>query len=76
MRMLSALCDSNKESISLITEAASRGNLFLHLEKQNEVSSDVAIRLICIADFIREGITSVSKEYPRNVQISEETLDF
>ena len=78
--LLSDLSSVNNDSISLITETASRGNLNFSIaindEAKDKLLNEVSIRLMCIADFIRSGITSVSKEYPDCVQLSEHRLDF
>ena len=70
------LSDISSDSISLITETASRGNLNFSIEVKNKLPDEVSIRLMCIADFIRSGIASVSREYPDCVQLSEHRLDF
>ena len=78
VHLLSNLCDLHKESVSIITEASSRGNLSFRIvaNEKEMVPLEVVIRLMCIADFIRDGVGSVSKEYPSCVQLSECTLDF
>lgn len=53
------------------TEIPSRGNLAFSVEDCG--GSGNTERLVCTADFIREGINALSTEYPRCVQLREQT---
>ena len=53
------------------TEIPSRGNLAFSVEDCG--GSGNTERLVCTADFIRVGIKALSDEYPKCVQLREQT---
>ncbi len=57
------------EGIKVNTDAASRGSLAFSVE--TEAGFNQKDRLICTADFLREGLKSLSLEYPDHVQLRE-----
>lgn len=58
------------EGIVLEKEIACRGKLAFHVAGFESVVS-VEERLKCIADFIRQGINSLAKDYPAYVLLRE-----
>lgn len=61
------------EGIRLRTDAASRGSLAFSVETQAGFCNED--RLICTADFLREGFATLSQEYPKFVQLRELTQE-
>ncbi len=62
---------SHMENVNLTADASSRGKICFSVE-QEEVkteSPEMEIRLQCIADFLKNGIASIQKEYPDNVRL-------
>ena len=67
---------SDTGDISVAFEAGARGKMAFHLENAEMISERTAIRLVCIADFVRTGVSSVAKEYPECVKLEEFRTDF
>ncbi len=61
------------EGISLSIDSSSRGNLAFCVEdaKENTLNEVLKSRLICVGDFLRQGIKSLAQEFPKNVQLRE-----
>ncbi len=63
------------KGLSVITDASSRGRLAFRVEVTGHESPemDVAVRerLVCVADFLRNGFTSLCQEYPKCVKMRE-----
>jgi len=64
---------SQNKSITLNADTTSRGNLAFCVEVKKESLETVSL-LKYTADFLREGITSLTKEYPENVSFTEAVL--
>ena len=60
----------NTEGIVLEKEIACRGKLAFHVASFESVVS-ISERLRCTADFIRQGISSLAKDYPAYVVLRE-----
>ena len=58
------------KGIRLSCDASERGSLAFDVEVEGH-SAELAERLRCTADFIREGISSLSQEYPGCVLLKE-----
>lgn len=58
------------KGIRLSCDASERGSLAFGVEVEGH-SAELAERLRCTADFIREGISSLSQEYPGCVLLKE-----
>ena len=58
------------KGIGLSCDASERGSLAFGVEVEGH-SAELAERLRCTADFIREGISSLSQEYPGCVLLKE-----
>ena len=58
------------KDIRLSCDASERGSLAFGVEVEGH-SAELAERLRCTADFIREGISSLSQEYPGCVLLKE-----
>lgn len=56
--------------IKLSCDASERGSLAFSVEVQGH-SAELAERLRCTADFIRDGISSLSEEYPGCLLLKE-----
>jgi hypothetical protein len=67
---------SSAKDISVVSEAVSQGKLSFCVEDDGVFSEKTAIQLCCIADFIRSGISSIEKEYPKCVKLEEYRTDF
>ena len=67
---------SGTKDISIVSETVSRGKLSFQVKNDGDFSENAAIRLCCIADFIRSGISSIEKEYPKCVKLEEYRTDF
>ncbi|MBB5217889.1 MULTISPECIES: ribosomal-processing cysteine protease Prp [Treponema] len=67
----------NTRGVSVKSDTASRGTLAFSVEVSAGLTEEERIllgeRLKCTADFIRNGIKSVSEQYPENVQLREKT---
>ena len=61
---------SHTEDVSLIAETSTRGNLAFSVEAKDE-NPEMEIRLKYAADFIRNGISSLAKDFPENVSFYE-----
>ena len=61
---------SHTEDVSLIAETSTRGNLAFSVEAKDE-NLETEIRLKYVADFIRNGIGSLAKDFPENVSFYE-----
>lgn len=61
---------SHTEDVSLIAETSTRGNLAFSVEAEDE-NLETEIRLKYAADFIRNGIGSLAKDFPENVSFYE-----
>lgn len=61
---------SHTEDVSLIAETSTRGNLAFSVEAKGE-NPKTEIRLKYVADFIRNGIGSLAKDFPENVSFYE-----
>ncbi len=62
----------NTEGVNVNANTASRGTLAFSVEAS--VSSvEITERLKCMADFVREALTSLSEEYPEYVHLREIT---
>jgi uncharacterized protein YsxB (DUF464 family) len=59
---------SETGGIEFETGAVSRGTISFSV-KTEDPGPDTLARLICIGDFLEEGIGSLSKEYPENVKL-------
>lgn len=61
------------EGISLSVDSSSRGNLAFWVEDAKEETQTEVLksRLICVGDFLRQGINSLAQEFPKNVQLRE-----
>ena len=66
---------SQSENVILNTAPSSRGSLAfsVDLKEGKTYSMETQIKLKTIADFLREGFVSLQKEFPDNVQFSENT---
>ena len=60
----------NTKGLKLGCDASERGSLAFKVEVESH-SAELAERLRCTADFIRDGISSLSKEYPGCVLLKE-----
>ena len=58
------------EGLSVCCDASERGSLAFSVQVEFH-SAELAGRLKCTADFIRDGISSLSQEYPGCVQLKE-----
>ena len=68
---------SSAKDISVVSEAVSQGKLSFYIEEGDGAFSEkTAIQLCCIADFIRSGISSIEKEYPKCAKLEEYRTDF
>ena len=61
---------SHMENVSLVAETATRGNLAFSVEAKDE-NLETEIRLKYAADFIKNGIGSLAKDFPDNVSFRE-----
>lgn len=61
------------DGISLSVDSSSRGNLAFLVEDAKEKTLDeiTKSRLICVGDFLRQGLSSLAQEFPENVQLRE-----
>lgn len=59
------------EGIKFYADTSLRGNLAFRVEVQGDISVKLESRLECIADFLRKGLTSISKEYPKYIKLRE-----
>ncbi|MBQ3825403.1 MAG: ribosomal-processing cysteine protease Prp [Spirochaetaceae bacterium] len=67
---------SDTSGILVDSETGFRGKLQFGIKNPSDISKENAVRLICIADFIRTGISSVERDYPQCVQLKEYKTDF
>ena len=56
--------------VTLKSDTSSRGFLEFHVASS---SAQAAERLVCAADFIRIAFSSLAREYPSNVEFSEQS---
>ena len=54
--------------VKLTKDVSTRGRLCFRVESIGSASKE---RLVCIADFVRKGITSLSDEYPDCIRFAE-----
>ncbi|MCR5606215.1 MAG: ribosomal-processing cysteine protease Prp [Treponema sp.] len=59
------------EGIRFYADTSLRGNLAFRVEVQGDISEKLESRLECIADILRKGLTSLSKEYPKYIKLRE-----
>lgn len=66
---------SQTENITFDADTSSRGKLAFSVEIQKNLdfqkNLEVENRLKCVADFLRNGIKSISLEYPENALLRE-----
>ncbi len=62
---------SETKGVNIIADTASRGNLAFYVEVL-QMSSELKARLVCVSDFLRDGICSIENEYPEYVQLREQ----
>jgi len=69
---------SQTENVTFETDSSERGKLAFRVEIQKNLDdfefSKLESRLKCVADFLRNGIKSVSREYPKNVLLRENLI--
>lgn len=63
---------SDTEGIELQADGLTRGELSFSIRAEN-FDGQLQARLICIRDFIRQGIRSLTDEYPGYVALLEHT---
>ena len=63
---------SKSGEIKVEADLSRRGNLAFRVDFLNEASEKTQERLRCIADFVRSGVSSIEKEFPKNVHLIEE----
>ena len=68
LRTAMAVLESATGGLVLAKDASRRGELFFRVVERGNVSAD---RLRCVADFIRDGMQSLSEEYPECVCFRE-----
>lgn len=56
------------DGLEVKKDISKRGSLFFCVKGGGTRSVE---RLVCVADFIREGMQSLAEEYPRNVRFNE-----
>lgn len=62
------------KDLNVITDASSRGRLAFRVEvtgQSPEMDLAVRERLVCVADFLRNGFRSLCQEYPKCVKMRE-----
>ena len=62
---------SHNENVLLTAGSLSRGELSFSVEAKSE-SPETETQLKCIGDFLRTGISALTKEFPENVILTEE----
>lgn len=64
---------SQTKDVTVKADTSSRGSLAFCVEVKNDsgLASDIVARLKCTADFLREGFSSLEREFPKNVSFSE-----
>ncbi|MBQ3686796.1 MAG: ribosomal-processing cysteine protease Prp, partial [Treponema sp.] len=68
LRTAIAVLESSPGCLILAKDASRRGELFFRVVERGCVSVD---RLRCVADFIRDGMQSLSEEYPECICFRE-----
>jgi len=63
---------SETPGVVLETDTSLRGNVYFSVKKEKP-DTDTAARLICTGDFLEQGFSSLSKEYPANVELRKQT---
>ena len=61
------------ENVALESDASERGKLFFSAECKDSSKDAAKERLVCVADFIRQGIQDLSREYPGHVLLRQMT---
>lgn len=69
LRTAMEVLGSDDSGLVLETDAARRGELSFRVASSGAASRE---RLVCVADFIRKGMQSLSEEYPECVSFREE----
>lgn len=68
LRTAMEVLESSACGLILAKDVSRRGELFFRVVERGSVSVD---RLRCVADFIRDGMQSLSEEYPECVRFRE-----
>lgn len=69
LRTAMQVLESDGSGLVLETDAPRRGELSFRVVSSGTASRE---RLVCVADFIRKGMQSLSEEYPECVSFREE----
>lgn len=65
---------SESECVKLTADTAKRGELQFSIIREG-TTPETESRIACIRDFLKSGLESLVREYPRNVQLHESIVN-